>query len=247
MKTGPSSIRDENGALAGIVFVDVAGRDLGSYVQEIQALIQEKVPLPPGYSLGWGGQYQYLQRAKAKLAIAIPLTILLIFVLLYLNFRSVPRCLIVLLSVPFSLIGAVWYLNYLEYNLSVAVWVGIIALLGVAAEIGVLVIVYLDQAVEQRRTEGRLVSLADLREAIVEGASRRVRPIIMTASAVIFGLLPIMWSQGTGADVMQRIAAPMIGGMVTTTVLTLLVIPVIYILWRGWDLKTELAGPVSEQ
>lgn len=239
MSTGPPSIRDENGALTGIVFVDVAGRDLGSYVQEVQALIQEHVQLPPGYSLGWGGQYQYLERAKAKLTIAIPLTVLLIFVLLYLNFRSVPRCLIVLLSVPFSLIGAVGYLNYLEYHLSVAVWVGVIALLGVAAEIGVLMIVYLDQAIEGRRAEGRLRTLADLREAIVDGASRRVRPILMTASAVTFGLLPIMWTSGTGADVMKRIAAPMIGGMVSTTLLALMVIPALYFIWR----RRELALP----
>ena len=247
MSTGPPSIRDENGALAGIVFVDVAGRDLGSYVRDVQALIRDRIALPAGYSLGWGGQYQYLERAKAKLTVAIPLTILLIFVLLYLNFRSVPRCLLVLLSVPFSLIGAVWYLDYLGYNLSVAVWVGVIALLGVAAEIGVLVIVYLDQAVEQRRTEGRLGTLTDLREAMVEGASRRVRPILMTASAVIFGLLPIMWSQGTGADVMKRIAAPMIGGMVSTTILALVVIPALYFIWKrhGFTSAPESHGEAT--
>ncbi len=245
-KTGPPSIRDENGALAGIVFVDVAGRDLGGYVEEVKALIHEQVPLPSGYSLGWGGQYQYLERAKDKLVVVIPLTILLIFVLLYLNFRSVPQCVIVLLAVPFSLIGAVWYLSYLGYNLSVAVWVGIIALLGVATEIGVLIIVYLDQAVEQRRAEGRLETPADLREAIVEGASRRVRPIVMTASAVIFGLLPIMWSHGTGAGVMQRIAAPMIGGMITATILALLILPALYLIWRSQTLTSKRSTKVSE-
>lgn len=236
--TGPPSIRDENGALAGIVFVDVAGRDLGSYVREAKALIRDRVTLPPGYSLGWGGQYQYLERAKAKLTLVVPITVLLIFVLLYLNFRSIPRCLLVLLSLPFSAIGAVWYLDYLEYHLSVAVWVGVIALLGVAAEIGVLMVVYLDQAVERWRSEGRLRTQDDLRDAVIEGASRRVRPIVMTASAVIFGLLPIMWSGGAGTDVMRRIAAPMIGGMVTTTVLALLLIPGLYFTWWRGDIDS---------
>ncbi|RMH08262.1 MAG: efflux RND transporter permease subunit [Nitrospirae bacterium] len=237
--TGPPSIRDENGALAGIVFVDVAGRDLGTYVQEVQTLIRQQVPLPPGYSLGWGGQYRYLERAKAKLAIAVPLTIGLIFVLLYLNFRSISRCILVLVSLPFSLIGAVWYLYYLDYNVSVAVWVGIIALLGVATEIGVLVVVYLDQAVAQRQAQGRLNTWADLRDAVVEGASLRVRPIMMTASAVIGGLFPIMWSHGAGADVMQRIAAPMIGGMVTTTMLTLIVLPALYLSWSRFTIEVH--------
>jgi Cu(I)/Ag(I) efflux system membrane protein CusA/SilA len=236
---GPPSIRDENGALAGIVFVDVAGRDLGSYVAEVKELISQRVTLPPGYSLGWGGQYQYMERAKARLILVVPLTILLIFVLLYLNFQSVARSLIVLLSVPFSLIGAVWILAALDYNLSVAVWVGIIALAGVAAEIGVLVIMYIDQAVERRRAEDRLNTRQDLMEAVLEGASQRVRPIMMTASAILFGLLPILWSHGAGADVMQRIAAPMIGGMISATFLTLVVIPAIYLIWRGWGIERK--------
>ncbi|RMH35747.1 MAG: efflux RND transporter permease subunit [Nitrospirae bacterium] len=228
VKTGPPSIRDENGALAGIVFVDVAGRDLESYVQEVQRVIREQVAFPPGYSLGWGGQYQYLERAQAKLAVAIPSTIVLIVVLLYIHFRSLTHCLIVLLSVPFSLIGAIWYLQSLEYNVSVAVWVGMIALFGITVEIGVLIVTFIDHAVERRRAEGRLRTLADLHEAIAEGASHRVRPIVMTASAVICGLLPIMWSEDTGADVMQRIAAPMIGGMVSATILALILLPLVY-------------------
>ena len=236
---GPPSIRDENGALAGIVFVDVAGRDLGSYVAEVKELIRQRVTMPPGYSLGWGGQYQYMERAKARLTLVVPLTILLIFVLLYLNFRSVARSLIVLLSVPFSLIGAVWILAALDYNLSVAVGVGIIALAGVAAEIGVLMIMYIDQAVERRRGEGYLNTRRDLMEAVLEGASQRVRPIMMTASAILFGLLPILWSHGAGADVMQRIAAPMIGGMISATFLTLVVIPAIYLIWRGWGIERK--------
>jgi Cu(I)/Ag(I) efflux system membrane protein CusA/SilA len=237
MAGGPPAIRDENGSLAGIVFVDVAGRDLGGYVEEVQKLIKERVALPPGYSLAWGGQFQYLERAKARLKVVVPLTILLIFVLLYLNFKSVAKSLIVLLSVPFGVVGAVMFLSILHYHLSVAVWVGIIALAGVAAETGVIMIIFLDEAYERRRREGRLLSMADLREAVIEGAVQRVRPKIMTASAILIGLLPIMWSHGTGADVMKRIAAPMIGGMVSSTMLTLFVIPVLYTLWRGRSLR----------
>ncbi|MGH7273387.1 MAG: efflux RND transporter permease subunit, partial [Nitrospiria bacterium] len=236
--TGPSMIKDENGSLAGIVYVDVANRDLGSYVAEAKRLIAERVKLPPGYSLGWAGSYQYLLRAKERLKVVVPLTLLIIFVLLYFNFKSVTRSLLVMLTVPFSLVGGILLLSALHYNLSVAVWVGLIALAGVATEIGVVMIVYLDEAFHKRQQEGRLNSFEDLTEAIIEGAVRRVRPIIMTATAITFGLLPILWSQGTGADVMKRIAAPMVGGMVTTTLLTLFVIPAIYLLWQsasgGW-------------
>ncbi|MDT7040717.1 CusA/CzcA family heavy metal efflux RND transporter [Candidatus Nitronereus thalassa] len=242
--TGPPSIRDENGSLASIVFVDVAGQDLGSYVQKAKALIQEHVTLPDGYSLQWAGQYQYLERAQQQLQIVIPLTLFLIFMLLYLIFRSIPRCLLVLLSVPFSMVGAIWYLHYLGYNLSVAVWVGLIALAGVAAETGVIMIMFLDNACARRQQENQLQTLADLREAIIEGAVLRVRPKLMTASAILLGLLPIMWSQGTGADVMKRIAAPMIGGMVSTIILTLLVIPAIYFLWRSWGLRQKRADEI---
>jgi copper/silver efflux system protein len=231
--TGPPSIRDEQGSLAGIVFVDVAGRDLAGYVAEAQSLVRGRIALKPGFRLEWGGQFQYLERAKARLRIVVPVTIFLIFVLLYLNFRSVPRSLIVLLSVPFGVVGAIVYLSVLHYHLSVAVWVGIIALAGVAAETGVVMIIFLDEAYERWQREGRLRSLADLRQAIIEGAVQRVRPKIMTASAILIGLLPIMWSHGAGADVMKRIAAPMIGGMVSSTLLTLLVIPALYALWRG--------------
>ncbi len=236
LTTGPSSIRDEQGSLAGIVFVDVAGRDLAGYVADAQRAIREQVTLKPGYRLEWGGQFQYLERAKARLQIVVPLTILVIFVLLYLNFRSVSRSLIVLLSVPFGVVGAIVFLSILQYHLSVAVWVGIIALAGVAAETGVIMIIFLDEACDRWKREGRLRSPADLRDAILEGAVQRVRPKMMTASAILFGLLPIMWSHGAGADVMKRIAAPMIGGMVTSTVLTLLVIPALYALWREQQL-----------
>jgi copper/silver efflux system protein len=246
MVMGPPSIRDEQGSLAGIVFVDVAGRDLAGYVAEAQRVVREQVPLKPGYRLEWGGQFEYLERAKARLTLVVPLTIFLIFVLLYLNFRSVTRSLIVLLSVPFGVVGAIVYLSFLHYHLSVAVWVGIIALAGVAAETGVIMIIFLDEAYDRWEREGRLRSLADLRDAIIEGAVQRVRPKMMTASAILFGLLPIMWSHGAGADVMKRIAAPMIGGMVTSTLLTLLVIPALYAIWRERHLSTQLPSEASQ-
>jgi Cu(I)/Ag(I) efflux system membrane protein CusA/SilA len=181
----------------------------------------------------WTGQYEHLVRAEERLKLVVPVTLVVILLLLYLNFRSLAKSLIVLLSVPFAVVGAIWYLHYLGYNLSVAVWVGIIALAGVAAETGVVMLVYLDEAYEQRVREGRMASVHDLREAVMEGAVQRVRPKMMTVAAIMGGLLPIMWTTGTGADVMKRIAAPMIGGMVSSTVLTLLVIPVLYALWRG--------------
>ncbi len=252
MVTGPPMVRDERGSLSGIVFVDVTGRDLAGYVAEAQRVVREQVRLKPGYRLEWGGQFQYLERAKARLRIVVPVTIFLIFVLLYMNFRSVTRSLIVLLSVPFGVIGAIVYLYLLNYHLSVAVWVGIIALAGVAAETGVIMIIFLDEAYQRWEREGRLHSMADLHLAIIEGAVQRVRPKVMTAAAILIGLLPIMWSHGSGADVMKRIAAPMIGGMLSSTLLTLVVIPVLYALWRGRSLPAEaetrlvpLANPQS--
>jgi Cu(I)/Ag(I) efflux system membrane protein CusA/SilA len=231
--TGPAMITDENGSLQGIVFVDVAGRDLGGYVEEAKRIVSERVQLPSGYRLSWTGQYEYLLRAKARLQIMVPLTLLIIFVLLYLNFRSLPKTLIVLLSVPFSLVGAIWMLWALDYNLSVAVWVGIIALAGVATEIGVVMVVYLDQAHERYRAAGQPLAFPGLLQATLEGAARRMRPVMMTVSTILFGLLPILWTTGAGADVMKRIAAPMVGGMISTTILALFVLPALYLLWRG--------------
>lgn len=236
---GPPSIADEAGALAGLVSVAVSGRDLRGYVQEAQRVVRERVTLPSGYRLIWTGQYEHLVRAEERLKLVVPVTLALILLLLYLNFRSFSKSLIVLLSVPFAAIGAIWYLDYLGYNLSVAVWVGIIALAGVAAETGVVMLVYLDEAYERRMRAGLMTTAHDLREAIMEGAVQRVRPKMMTVAAIMGGLLPIMWTTGTGADVMKRIAAPMIGGMVSSTVLTLLVIPVLYALWRGRSVPTE--------
>jgi Cu(I)/Ag(I) efflux system membrane protein CusA/SilA len=230
---GPTSIADEAGALAGLVSVAVSGRDLRGYVQDAQRAVRDRVTVPAGYRLVWAGQYEHLIRAEERLKLVVPVTLVLILLLLYLNFRSLAKSLIVLLSVPFAAIGAIWYLDYLSYNLSVAVWVGIIALAGVAAETGVVMLVYLDEAYERHVREGRMATVHDLRYAIIDGAVQRVRPKMMTVAAIIGGLLPIMWTTGTGADVMKRIAAPMIGGMVSSTVLTLLVIPMLYALWRS--------------
>ncbi len=246
---GPPSIADEAGALAGLVSVAVSGRDLRGYVEDAQRAVRERVTLPPGYRLIWAGQYEHLVRAEERLKLVVPVTIGIILLLLYLNFGSLAKSLIVLLSVPFAAIGAIWYLDYLGYNLSVAVWVGIIALAGVAAETGVVMLVYLDEAYERRVREGRMTTVHDMREAIMEGAVQRVRPKMMTVAAIMGGLLPIMWTTGTGADVMKRIAAPMIGGMVSSTILTLIVIPVLYFIWKrrimssGSPIDTPCAGP----
>ena len=248
---GPPSIADEAGALAGLVSVAVRGRDLRGYVEDAQRAVRDRVTLPSGYRLIWTGQYEHLVRAEERLKLVVPVTLALILLLLYLNFRSLAKSLIVLLSVPFAAIGAIWYLDYLGYNLSVAVWVGIIALAGVAAETGVVMLVYLDEAYERRVREGRMTTTHDLREAIMEGAVQRVRPKMMTVAAIMGGLLPIMWTTGTGADVMKRIAAPMIGGMVSSTILTLIVIPVLYFIWKrrmmslGSPIDTTFARPTS--
>ena len=236
---GPPSIADEAGSLAGLVSVSVSGRDLRGYVQDAQRAVHELVTLPSGYRLIWTGQYEHLVRAEERLKLVVPVTLAVILLLLYLNFRSLAKSLIVLLSVPFAAIGALWYLHFLGYNLSVAVWVGIIALAGVAAETGVVMLVYLDEVYERRAREGRMATAQDLWDAIMEGAAQRVRPKMMTVAAIMGGLLPIMWTTGTGADVMKRIAAPMIGGMVSSTILTLVVIPVFYALWRGRSLSAK--------
>jgi Cu(I)/Ag(I) efflux system membrane protein CusA/SilA len=244
--TGPPVIKSEDGELAGYVYVDIAGRDLGGYVKEAQRVVADKVSLPPGYHLVWSGQYEYMLRAKERLKYVLPLTLLIILVLLYSNFNSLSKTLIVLLSVPFALVGGVWLVYLLGYNLSVAVWVGFIALAGVAAETGVVMIVYLDEVYDRRLADGTMTTTRDLYDAIIEGAVMRVRPKMMTVTAIIAGLLPIMWSHGSGADVMKRIAAPMVGGMVTSTILTLIVIPVIYQMWRNWQLRHSSANaPVA--
>ncbi len=237
---GPTSIRTENGQLAVYLYIDLAGRDLGGYVAAARKAVAEAVRLPPGTTVQWSGQYESLERAQARLAVVVPLTLLVVFLLLYLNFRRLTETLIVMLSLPFALIGGVWLLWVMDFNLSVAVAVGFIALAGVAAETGVIMLVYLDHAWAEARAacdrEGRPVGRADLRAAIMTGAVERVRPKMMTVVAIMAGLLPILWSQGAGSEVMQRIAVPMIGGMISSTVLTLVVIPAVYGLAKGWGL-----------
>jgi Cu(I)/Ag(I) efflux system membrane protein CusA/SilA len=234
---GPPMIKSENALLNSLVYVDVRGRDIGGYVGEARALLEQRLELPTGYRLEWSGQFEAMQRANRTLRIVVPITLAIIFLLLYMNFRSVAESLIVMLSVPFALVGGVWLLWALEYNLSVAVWVGLIALAGVASEIAVVLLVYLDEAFHRHDREGRLRNRTELFQAIREGAGERVRPVLMTATAVTAGLLPILWGGGTGATVMKRIAAPMVGGMVSATVLTLLVVPALYALWREWQLR----------
>jgi copper/silver efflux system protein len=242
--SGPSMIRDEDGLLTGYVYVDVTGRDPYGYVQEAASLLRDKVKLPPGYALTWSGQYEALARVRARLSVVVPLTLVLIFVLLYLNTRSLTKVFIVLLAVPFSAIGAVWFLYLLGYQMSVAVWVGLIALLGVDAETGVFMLLYLDLAYAQARTDGRMRTLGDLQDAIMHGAVKRLRPKFMTVATMFLGLLPIMWAVGTGADVMKRIAAPMIGGILTSFLLELVIYPAVYEVWK-WhtEVKNTPPGP----
>lgn len=242
---GPGMIRDEGGHLAGYVYVDIAGRDVGGYVEVAKRALKEKLSMPTGYSILWSGQYENMARVKERLKIVVPLTLFIIFLLLYFNTNSFVKTGIVMLAVPFSLIGAVWLLYILDYNISIAVWVGMIALLGLDAETGVFMLLFLDLAYEERVRAGRMKTAEDLEEAIVEGAVKRVRPKLMTVAAAFMGLLPIMWSSGTGADVMKRIAAPMVGGLFTSFILELLVYPVLYALWRSRGMRPSRGTPPS--
>jgi len=232
MLEGPSMIRNENGQLAGYVFVDMTGRDIGGYVEEAKKRVQEKLKLPKGYTLIWSGQYENMARVTERLKVVLPLTVFLIAVLLYMNTKSAVKAGIVMLAVPFSLVGAVWLLYLLGYNISIAVWVGMIALLGLDAETGVFMLLFLDLAYEDRVRKGQMRTYADLEESIIHGAVKRIRPKMMTVMAMFMGLLPIMWSVGAGADMMKRIAAPMVGGVFTSFILELLVYPVLYSIWK---------------
>jgi len=240
-RTGPPSIRNENGQLVGFVLIDPATSNIDGYVRHAAKRIAERVKFPAGYHIEWAGQFQYIKQAEERLKIVVPLTLAIIFILIYFNTRSVVKTGIVLLAVPFSLIGAFWLLWLLGYHMSVAVWVGLLALAGLDAETGVVMLLYLDHAWEKFRAEGRMKSRGDLRAAIHEGAVQRLRPKVMTACAILFGLLPIMWSpiSQTGADVMKRIATPMIGGVITSMLLELLIYPTIFLMWRGRDVGDE--------
>ena len=239
-------LRNENGLLSGYVYVDVTGRDVGGYVSEARAVVSRGLLLPPGYSISWSGQYEAMARVRQRLTIVLPLTLFLVLMLLYLNTRSAFKTILIMLAVPFSAVGAIWLLYLLGYNMSIGVWVGLIALMGVDAETAVFMLLYLDIAYEKAGREGRLTSLHDLREAILEGAVKRIRPKFMTVAAMFLGLAPIMWSVGAGADVMKRIAAPMIGGIFTSFILELMVYPAIYEVWKWYfEVKPRLAREVA--
>jgi Cu(I)/Ag(I) efflux system membrane protein CusA/SilA len=245
---GPPSIRTENALLVNYIYVDMQGRDLGGYVNEARKAVQDQVAMPPGYHIEWSGQFEYLERAAARMQIVIPITLLVIFLLLYLNFRRLTETLIVMLSVPFALTGGFWLMYFMDFNMSVAVAVGFIALAGVAAETGVVMLIYLDNArtglVVQRKQEGQAFTANDLYHAIIEGAVERVRPKMMTVVAIMASLLPILWSTGTGSEVMKRIAVPLVGGMLSSTILTLIVIPAIYVVVKGRSIEVVEHAPV---
>jgi Cu(I)/Ag(I) efflux system membrane protein CusA/SilA len=246
--TGPPMIRDEAGMLVGYVYVDMdaSRRDIGGYVDDAKRAVEREMKLPPGYFLKWTGQYELLQQMQARMRFLVPLTLLIVLLLLYMNFGNLTEALIVLCSVPFALVGSVWLLALLHYNLSTAVWVGIIALVGLAAQTGVVMVVYCDSAYYKRKREGRIRDLDDIVEATLEGSVQRVRPKLMTVATMMIGLVPLLWSQGSGADVMKRVAAPMVGGLFTSAFLTLEIIPVVYTYWRYAQLRRERKGRVEE-
>ncbi|MGL5598631.1 MAG: efflux RND transporter permease subunit, partial [Aeromonas sp.] len=239
-------LRSENARLNGLVYVDIRDRDIGSFVQEAKTLVGQQLVLPAGYALTWAGQYEYMERAKARLAYVVPLTFAIIVLLLYLAFRRAQEVLLILITLPLAVVGGIWTVWLLDFNLSVAVGVGFIALAGVAVETGVLMLVYLNHAWDALVARGK-PDQAGLHQAVIEGAALRLRPKMMTVVTVIAGLLPIMWSHGTGSEVMQRIAAPMIGGMVSALILTLLVLPAAYYLWRSRSLTKIVAAPLAKR
>ena len=238
MELGPSMIRDENGLLSGYVYVDIAGRDLGGFVADAKKTVSANLQLPQGVSLVWSGQYEFMQRVKEKLKVVLPLTLFIICVLLYWNTKSVFKTSLILLAVPFSAVGAVWLLYLLGYNMSIAVWVGLIALLGLDAETGIFMLLYLDLSYQEMKDKNQMSTLAHLKEAVIHGAVKRVRPKVMTVACAFTGLLPIMWSTGTGADVMKRVAAPMVGGLFSSFAMELIVYPAIFFLWKKRELPT---------
>ncbi len=244
---GPSMIRDENGKLSGYVYIDVdtTQRDIGGYVDDAKRAVAQQLRVPAGYTFQWSGQYEAMERVKQKMLVVVPITLFIVFFLIYLNTKSLPKTFIVLLAVPFSAVGAIWLLWALGYNMSIAVWVGLIALLGLDAETGIFMLLYLDLAYDEMRARGQMRSREDLREAVYRGAVKRVRPKVMTVAVASMGLVPIMWSTGAGADVMQRVAAPMIGGLFTSFLMELMVYPAIYYRWK-WYAEVRHAAAASE-
>jgi Cu(I)/Ag(I) efflux system membrane protein CusA/SilA len=237
--SGPPMIRDENGLLAGYVFLDMAGRDVGSYVEDLKKAVAERVQLPPGYTIVWSGQYEFMQRVKERLKLVVPGTLVIIFVTFYFAFASVAKTFMVMMGVPLSLVGAVWYLSILGYNMSIAVWVGLITVVGTAAETSAVMLAYLDEACARRKAVGGLTTLQDLIDTVQLGAVERIRPMAMIGLVDVIGLIPVMWATGTGADVMKRIAAPQVGGVFSAMILTLFVIPPVYVMWRWWIEKNR--------
>ncbi len=236
---GPPMIRDENGMLAGYVFLDMTGRDVGGYVEDLKRVVAAQVELPPGYTIAWSGQYEFMERAKARLKFVVPLTLIIIFVIFYFTFQSVAKTCMVMVGVPLSLVGAVWYLSILGYNMSIAVWVGLITVVGTAGETSAVMLAYLDEACARRKAAGGLTTLQDVIETVQLGAVERIRPMAMIGFVDVIGLIPVMWATGTGADVMKRIAAPQIGGVFSAMILTLFVIPPVYVMWRWWKERKE--------
>jgi Cu(I)/Ag(I) efflux system membrane protein CusA/SilA len=246
LRSGPMVVRSEDTRPNAWIYVDIQNIDIGTYVAMAKKAVAEKIKLPAGYSMTWSGQYEYMQRAKERLFYVIPATIFIIFLIIYVNTKSLAKTAIVFLAVPFSLVGAFWFLYILGYNTSIAVWVGIIALAGLDAETGVVMLLYLDIAYDEWKKKGLMRTIDDLKDAIYHGAVKRIRPKVMTVATIIMGLLPIMWSSGTGSDIMKRIAAPMVGGVVTSAIMELAVYPAIYLLWKGWLLKREHHLPISQ-
>jgi Cu(I)/Ag(I) efflux system membrane protein CusA/SilA len=245
-KTGPSMIRDENGMLSGYVYVDISGSDIGGYVEKAKAAVARAVKLPSGYTLQWSGQYENMLRVRERLKVVVPITVFLIFVLLYMNTKSPVKATIVMLAVPFSVIGAVWLVYLLGYNVSIATWVGMIALMGLDAETGVFMLLFLDLSYYEAVRAGKMRTREDLQEAIIHGAVKRIRPKMMTVAAAFMGLMPIMWSQSTGADMMKRVVAPMVGGLITSFVLELLIYPPIYEIWKWrFEMKHGTVDPAA--
>ncbi|MCG8529403.1 MAG: efflux RND transporter permease subunit, partial [Desulfovibrionales bacterium] len=237
VKKGPANIKSENAKRSAWVFVDIRDMDIGTYVKDARALVDDNIDLPQNYSLVWSGQYEYLERARKTLNIIIPVTLLVIFVLLYIHFGNFTEVIMVMAGLPFALVGGFWLIYVLGYNLSVAVGVGFIALAGLSAETGIVMLVYLDEVYLRFKSQGQMVSPSDLRLAVVEGAVDRVRPKIMTVATTLFGLLPVMYGTGAGSQIMKRIAAPMVGGLISSTLVTLVILPVVYHIWKSRDLR----------
>jgi Cu(I)/Ag(I) efflux system membrane protein CusA/SilA len=238
---GPAGIKSENARRTAWVYVDLKGVDVGTYVNRARKIIDQEIELPPGYSMVWSGQFEYMERARKTLNVIVPVTVLVIFLLLYFHFRSTTEAFIVMATLPFALVGGILLLYLLNYNLSVAVVVGFIAVAGLATETGVVMLVYLDEAFNRKIQKDGMKTERDLYDAVIEGGVERVRPILMTVSTTLIGLLPVMSGSETGSQVMKRIAAPMVGGLVSATVLTLVIIPAVYMIWKRWNLRNEIS------